>query len=116
MLSRSMVPMESANWDWRPSTSYSRDHISLTAVLTSLPKLAFSSARGISSGRISARMDWTTALMSSEMLKWNLSILFLTRHHSSRSRSMVQGQGQVQVQVQVVAGVRLGTGEDTLPC
>ena len=55
----------------------------------SLPKFAFSSARGISSGLISALMDWTTALISSLMLKWNLSILFLTMLHSSRSRSML---------------------------
>ena len=34
-LSRSRVPMDSENFDWSSSTSYSRDHISLTAVFTS---------------------------------------------------------------------------------
>ena len=34
-LSRSRVPMDSENLDWSSSTSYSRDHISLTAVFTS---------------------------------------------------------------------------------
>ena len=43
----------------------------------------------MSSGLISALMDWTTALISSLMLKWNLSILFRTKLHSSRSRSML---------------------------
>ena len=74
-LSRSIVPMESANLCWSSSTSYSRAHISLImeviskrglhcgahlmAFLTTLPKFAFSSARGISSGFISVLIAYS---------------------------------------------------------
>merc|ERR1719460_1898067 len=80
--------IDSANLVCSSSTSYSRAHISLMAFFTTLPKFDFSSARGINSGFISTRMVCTIFLMSSEMLKWNLSILLSTRAHSSRSSMM----------------------------